>query len=93
MSTIRARMGKKPKDPTSKDILHQICDALLSIKYGCDAEKDCFLNHAASSAMFLNDTGIFKKIVETATSGFDDRFYRELGPSYYSQTLVVDDDE
>ncbi|KAL9131160.1 MAG: hypothetical protein Q9175_006839 [Cornicularia normoerica] len=86
-------MDKKTKDPTSKDFLLQICDDLLSTEYGCDAEKDRFLSRAASSAIFLDDADLFKETVERAASGFDNRFYRELGKSYYSQTLVVEDSD
>lgn len=81
ISRLQARMDKKTKDPTSKDFLLQICDDLLSTEYGCDAKKDRFLSRAASSAIFLDDADLFKETVERAASGFDNRFYRELGKS------------
>lgn len=93
ISTLQARMEKETKVPTSKDFLVQICDELLSKKYRRDAGNDRFISRVASIAIFLNDADLFKKSVERAASCFDDRFYRELGKSFYSQTLVVEDSE
>ena len=78
-------------DPTSQELLAQICLGVLSAK-GVE-DRDLYLGPIAVTAVFIEDASLFNKTIEQTERGFDQESYSELGELICLQNLVVSEDE
>ena len=90
---LKERMEMQNDDPTSQELLLQVCQSALSAKYKSDEHKDLHLGPVAVTAVFLQNASLFSKIIEQTTRGFDEDSYSALGELICLQDLVVSEDE
>ena len=90
---LKERMEMQNDDPTSQELLLQICQSALSTKYKGDEHKDLHLGPVAVTAVSLQEASLFTKTIEQTTWGFDEDSYSALGELICLQDLAVSEDE
>ncbi len=93
IARLKERMEMQNDDPTSQELLVQICQSALSAKYKGDEHKDLHLGPVAVTAVFMQDASLFTKTIEQTARGFDEDSYSALGELICLQDLVVSEDE